>query len=124
MLFGLCSVLLCAKIGFAAKPVIDTMRHDIGQVTQATWNGKVAKFRDSTVFVVLFYQPHDKACRELIDGPYNELAKKMKGIVGVLAVDCSENAKLCKEHNATTFPHITIFPTLPIPAYTYEVSGI
>ncbi|XP_026194357.1 uncharacterized protein LOC34619777 [Cyclospora cayetanensis] len=95
------------------------MKHDIGLVTQATWSGKVLKFRDTTVFTVLFYNPEDKGSRELINGEYDKFAKKMKGIVNVLAVDCKENPTLCKD-NASTLPQIIIFPLFPLPPFPHQ----
>lgn len=106
----------------AARPMIDPMKHDIGVVTQSTWSGKVLKFRDTAVFSILFYNPADRASRELIDGEYDKFAKKMKGIVQVLAVDCTENAKLCKDNNATNLPQIVMFPTFPLPPFPYQGS--
>ncbi|CDI74204.1 hypothetical protein EPH_0031720 [Eimeria praecox] len=110
-------VVVCAE---AARPLIDPMKHDIGVVTQSTWSGKVLKFRDTTVFSVLFYRPSDKESRTLIDGEYDNFAKKMKGIVQVLAVDCDESPKLCKDNNATDLPQIIIFPPFPLPAFTFQ----
>ncbi|CDJ58088.1 thioredoxin, putative [Eimeria maxima] len=96
------------------------MKHDIGVVTQATWSGKVLKFRDTSVFSVLFYRPADKESKALIDGEYDSFAKKMKGIVQVYAVDCDENPKLCKDNNATQLPQIIIFPPFPLPPFPLQ----
>ena len=107
----------------AARNLIDPMKHDIGVVTQATWSGKVLKFRDTSVFSVLFYRPADKESKALIDGEYDSFAKKMKGIVQVYAVDCDENPKLCKDNNATQLPQIIIFPPFPLPPFPLQVSN-
>lgn len=118
-----CSVLLLLSLpagAAAARPLIDPMKHDIGVVTQATWSGKVLKFRDTTVFSVLFYRPSDKESKTLIDGEYDTFAKKMKGIVQVLAVDCDENPKLCKDNNASQLPQIIIFPPFPLPPFPHQ----
>lgn len=121
-LAGALSVLLLGLTAVAARPLIDPMKHDIGVVTQSTWSGKVLKFRDTTVFSILFFNPADKESRQLIDGEYDKLAKKMKGIVQVLAVDCSENPKLCKDNNATNLPQIIMFPPFPLPPFPYQGS--
>lgn len=120
---GAFSVLLLGLTAVAARPLIDPMKHDIGVVTQSTWSGKVLKFRDTTVFSILFYNPADKESRELIDGEYDKLAKKLKGIVQVLAVDCTENMKLCKDNNATSLPQIVVFPAFPLPPFPYQASN-
>lgn len=119
---GACGVLLLGLTTDAAHPIIDPMKHDIGVVTQATWSGKVLKFRDTTVFSILFYNPSDKGSRQLIDGDYDKFAKKMKGIVQVLAVDCKENPKLCKDNNASNLPQIVMFPLFPLPPFPYQGS--
>lgn len=119
---GTCSALLLGLTAEAARPMIDPMKHDIGVVTQATWSGKVLKFRDTAVFSILFYNPADKQSRQLIDGEYDKFAKKMKGIVQVLAVDCTESPKLCKDNNATSLPQIVMFPTFPLPPFPYQGS--
>ena len=117
-------MLLLGLTAEAARPIIDPMKHDIGVVTQSTWSGKVLKFRDTTVFSVLFYNPSDKQSRKLIDGEYDQFAKKMKGIVQVLAVDCTENPKLCKDNNATSLPQIVLFPPFPLPPFPYQASTV
>ncbi|KAL8455423.1 hypothetical protein Emag_000807 [Eimeria magna] len=117
---GACSVLLLGLTAEAARPMIDPMKHDIGVVTQASWSGKVLKFRDTTVFSILYYDPSAKESRELIDGEYDNFAKKMKGIVQVLAVDCKENGKLCKDNNATSLPQIIMYPPFPLPPFPYQ----
>ncbi|KAL8428950.1 hypothetical protein Efla_000990 [Eimeria flavescens] len=117
---GACCVLLLGFTAEAARPMIDPMKHDIGVVTQSSWSGKVLKFRDTTVFSILYYDPSAKESRELIDGEYDSFAKKMKGIVQVLAVDCSENNKLCKDNNATSLPQIILYPPFPLPPFPYQ----
>lgn len=118
------AVLVLGLPAEAMRPVIDPMKHDIGVVTQASWSGKVLKFRDTTVFSVLFYSPNDKGAREFIDGEYDRFAKKMKGIIQVLAVDCNENAKLCQDNNAKALPQVIIYPPFPLPPFPYQASNL
>lgn len=114
-------LLLLGLFADAAKIKIDPMTHDVAPINQQNWDGKVNKFRDSQVFAVLFYKDDCAECKNLIDGPFNELAKKMKGMAGVFAVNCGENAKLCKDQKAEKFPTILIYPPLPRPSYEFEV---
>ncbi|PFH31916.1 putative thioredoxin [Besnoitia besnoiti] len=107
-------------LAMSAKIRIDPMTHDVSLVSQQNWDGKVLKFRDTQVFAVLFYKDDCAECKTLIDGEFNVLAKKMKGMVGVLAVNCGENAKLCRDQKVETFPSILIYPVLPLPPYKFE----
>ncbi|RQX69511.1 putative thioredoxin [Toxoplasma gondii CAST] len=108
------------SLAAGAKIRIDPMTHDVALVTQQNWDGKVQKFRAHQVFAVLFYKDSCSECQSLLDGEFNTLAKKMKGMVGVLAVDCGESAKLCTDQNVSSYPTILIFPPLPLPPYKFE----
>ncbi|CDJ62058.1 thioredoxin, putative [Eimeria necatrix] len=112
-------LLLQQQQAAAARPLIDPMQHSIGLVSEATWSGKVLKFRDSSVFAVLFFDPSSADTPALVE-VYEHFAKKMKGFVQVLAVDCSHNSKLCKEHAQQPLPQIVIFPPFPLPQFAYQ----
>lgn len=95
------------------------MTHDIQLVSKATWDLKIAKFRNTEVFPVVFFKDNAES-KELLHGPYNELADFLKGLMTVAAVDCDESPSLCDTHNIKKFPTLIIFPPLPFPPYEYK----
>ncbi|CEM25166.1 unnamed protein product [Vitrella brassicaformis CCMP3155] len=120
LFLALCGVLWRRSSG-QAKEFIDTMEHDIQPVTGQTFDGAIRKFRDRKVSAVLFYTKNNE-CKKFIDGPYNELAKELKGMIKIAAVDCDDWPVLCKDSNVDKHPTVVVYPPNPIPAYPYTGS--
>eukprot|EP00922_Rhytidocystis_sp_ex-Travisia-forbesii_P019733 GHVS01029150.1.p1 GENE.GHVS01029150.1~~GHVS01029150.1.p1 ORF type:complete len:465 (-),score=67.09 GHVS01029150.1:250-1644(-) len=100
--------------------LLDSMFHDITLLTPQNFDSQVTKKRTSQVNAVMFYKKNDES-RQVLHGVYNQLAKDVKGMVTVGAVDCDEYPMLCEQHNAATgHPLLNIYPLNPFPPYKYE----
>eukprot|EP00920_Eleutheroschizon_duboscqi_P020094 GHVT01047909.1.p1 GENE.GHVT01047909.1~~GHVT01047909.1.p1 ORF type:complete len:421 (-),score=100.09 GHVT01047909.1:552-1814(-) len=93
--------------------VLDPMKHEVGIVTPTTFDTKISKHRDGHVHAVLFYT-HTDECKKFVDEVYDVLAKDLKGIANIQALDCADNENYCKKlHSVTAFPTVVIYPELP-----------
>lgn len=115
----LCGVVATLTFG-NTEALVKPMEHDIITITPQNFDGAIRKNRDVGVSAILFYKKNNEA-KTMINGWYNEVAKDLKGMVKIGAVNCDEFPVLCKEHNNKgTFPTIMTYPPLPIPAGAYE----
>jgi thioredoxin-like negative regulator of GroEL len=110
MLFLLTAVAL-------AKIEIRAMDHDVQEVTGRNFDSVVAKFLDSSVASVFFFKPGDAEAEFTM---YNEVAKELKGMAKVTAINCETSAPFCKTHDITTTPAVKLFPVNPMPAAMYK----
>lgn len=113
-LFGLW-LLACPA---SAKLEIDAMKHDIQQITASNFDGVIGKFRDTAVSVLWFYKD-TKADRDVLE-EYNAVAKDLKGMVKVCAINCDDWDVFCNKNNIKQTPSFMIYPTNPVPAFLYE----
>lgn len=65
-------------------------------------------YRRNEIWMVQFYNPTNKACKELKDEWVN-IANKLYGIIKIAAVNCEDEEELCEEYNVSTFPTILYF---------------
>jgi len=99
-----------------AKIEIRAMDHDVQEVTQKNFDSVVSKFRDSQIASVYFFKPGDK---EDTFTTYNEVAKELKGMAKITAVNCEAWPAFCKDKSVTETPTVMMFPLNPMPAYKY-----
>jgi len=97
---------------------IESMKHDIQQITAPNFDGIVGKFRDSAVTSIWFFK--DTAEDKKFLDVYNEVAKDLKGMAKVVAMSCDDWPVFCDKNNVKTTPSVMIYPTNPIPAYLWE----
>lgn len=102
-----------------AKVTIEPMRHDIQQITGQNFDGVISKFRDTAVGVVWYFRDDNKA-DEAVLSEYNEVAKDMKGMAIVTALNCNDYSVFCKNEGVKETPSIKIYPPNPIPAFVYD----
>jgi hypothetical protein len=100
-----------------AKIEIRAMDHDVQEVTGRNFDSVVSKFLDSQVASVFFFKASDAEADFTM---YNEVAKELKGMAKVTAVNCESSADFCKKHDITTTPTIKLFPVNPMPAGMYK----
>jgi hypothetical protein len=112
-----------ALVALAARSVaavkIEAMKHDVQQITQGNFDGVIGKFREGSVSALWFFKGDNADDDKFLD-PYNELAKEMKGMVKITAIDCNENSKFCEKNNVKTTPSVMIYPPNPMPAFMWE----
>lgn len=101
---------------------IKAMEHDIQGITAMNFNGVIGKFRDNKVNLMWLYG--DSAVdTEFLDA-YNDVAKQLKGMVPVTAMDCTQNLEFCDKYGYSAGsrdkPFIVVFPPNPIPHYVFQ----
>lgn len=118
------ATLLAAATGVLGKKTeIDAMRHDVSQVYEHNFNNVISATQPLTVSAVLYFRSNNPKHAELIDGAYNEVAKKTKKMLKVTAYDCDLPAgkKHCDRVGVSgSEPHLQIYPKSPRPAFKYE----
>jgi len=98
---------------------IEAMKHDIQQITEGNFNGVIGKFRDNSVAAVWFFKDDNANDADLLE-EYNKVAKDLKGMAKVTAVNCNDQQKFCDKNDVKETPYIKMYPVNPIPAFKYE----
>jgi len=112
---------LVLLVGFhgAQSFEIKAMTHDIQQITERNFDGVIGKFRDSSVASIWFFKDDNAADKKLLD-EYNKVAKELKGMAKITAINCNEWQGFCTKNKVTQTPTIMVYPINPFPAFTYE----
>jgi len=112
------SAFTCLMATAAAELKIEAMRHDIQPISAPNFDSIIGKFRDSAVASLWMYKDtaEDKKFLDI----YNDLAKELKGMVKVAAINCDDWPVFCEKNNVKTTPSVMLYPTNPIPAYLWE----
>jgi len=100
-----------------AKIKIEAMEHDVQEITGRNFDSVISKFRDAAVASVFMFKPGDDI--KLFDA-YNEVAKELKGMAKITAINCEDWPVFRKDHEGTETPKIKLFPVNPMPAYLYK----
>jgi len=98
---------------------IEAMEHDIQQITEKNFVGVIGKFRDSSVAGLWFFKDDNAADKKFLDD-YNKVAKELKGMAKVTAINCNDWPLFCKKEKVTTTPTIMMYPINPFSAFLYE----
>jgi hypothetical protein len=122
-------LLLSVLIGSAvsAKLTINPMKHSVTPITRPDFDAVVSKFRDRQVSVIYYYKAADSESVKFFE-PFNTVATDLRGMFKFGAVNCDEEAKLCKDEGVAlsdTFPVIKVYPMVPlspefVPGTDYE----
>jgi len=97
---------------------IEAMEHDIQQITEKNFIGVIGKFRDTSASALWFFKDDNAEDKKFLD-VYNTVAKEVKGMAKVTAINCNEWAAFCKKNNVQSTPSIMLYPINPFPAYIY-----
>eukprot|EP00921_Rhytidocystis_pertsovi_P004774 GHVQ01008302.1.p1 GENE.GHVQ01008302.1~~GHVQ01008302.1.p1 ORF type:complete len:507 (-),score=94.49 GHVQ01008302.1:1227-2747(-) len=111
--------------GSSSSPsLVDSMIHHITVLTPQNYNTKIRQFRDRQISVVLFGSALNEECKALVEGEFDKLAKEMKGLAVVGAVDCDMYTALCGDNGvqSTSYPTVMIYPVNPFPPYEFKES--
>mmetsp|Transcript_65432 Transcript_65432/g.147527 ORF Transcript_65432/g.147527 Transcript_65432/m.147527 type:complete len:418 (-) Transcript_65432:104-1357(-) len=103
----------------AAKVEIQAMKHDIQGITASNFDGIISKFRDSAVSSVWFYKEDSKKDQDFLE-EYNKVASDMKGMAKICAISCTDWSVFCDKQGVKETPHITLYPTNPMPTFKYQ----
>jgi len=98
---------------------IEAMQHDIQQLTEKNFDGIIGKFRDFSAASLWFFKDDNAADKTFLD-EYNKVAKELKGMAKVTAINCNDWPKFCTKNNVKTTPSILLYPINPFPAFMYE----
>lgn len=112
--------LFAAPALVSAKIDIDPMKDDFAEAQASKIDGILAGNREFGVAAIWYYT--DTRADASFKAEFNEVAKKTKNMIKVLAVDCDKpgNKKHCGTLNWETTPHIMVYPPLPMPAFHYK----
>jgi len=116
---GLTPVLVAAHLACADAFKIEAMEHDIQQITQSNFDGVIGKFRDSSISSLWLFKDDDKEDKKFLS-EYNAVAKDLKGMAKITAINCNDWPIFCKKNEVKTTPKIMIYPMNPQPAFAYE----
>jgi len=105
--------------GGASSFKIEAMKHDIQQITEQNFNGVIGKFRDNSVSAIWFFKDDNAADADFLE-EFNKVAKDLKGMAKITAVNCNDQPKFCEKNDVKETPKIKMFPVNPIPAFMYE----
>lgn len=104
--------------------LIDPMQHELQLVNAKTFTMKVKLARQMTSTAAFFYKASDSGVKALINDQLDVVAKDLKGIVSIVAIDCGDSSM---ESHCTselgkgyTTPVLRIYPKLPMPAYNFQ----
>jgi len=112
---------LCAAPALvAAKIDIDPMKDDFAEAQANKIDGILAGNREFGVAAIWYYT--DTRADASFKAEFNEIAKKTKNMLKVIAVDCDKpaNKKHCGTLNWETTPHVMVYPPLPMPAFQFK----
>jgi hypothetical protein len=98
---------------------IKAMEHDIQQITEKNFDGVIGKFRADSVAALWFFKDDNSADKSFLDD-YNKVAKEMKGMAKITAINCNEWGGFCKKNDVKSTPAVMMYPTFPAPAYIWE----
>ncbi|CAG9536911.1 unnamed protein product [Cercopithifilaria johnstoni] len=98
------SYLLTVLIGLSHA--LYESNHDVIQLTKSNFNSKVLK--SDEIWIVEFFAPWCGHCQKLVS-EYTKLAKAVKGIFKVGAVDMTQDESVGAPYNIQGFPTIKIF---------------
>lgn len=114
------AVALAAPALVSAKIDIDPMKDDFAEAQAAKIDGILAGNREFGVAAIWYYT--DTRADASFKSEFNEIAKKTKNMIKVMAVDCDKpgNKKHCGGLNWETTPHVMVYPPLPMPAFHYK----
>jgi|EP00427_Karlodinium_veneficum_P018126 thioredoxin-like negative regulator of GroEL len=95
------------------------MEHDIQQITEKNFDGVIGKFRADSVAALWFFKDDNSEDEKFLT-EYNKVAKELKGMVKITALNCNQWAKFCSKNNVKQTPAVMMYPTFPAPAFLYE----
>jgi protein disulfide-isomerase A6 len=61
------------------------------------------------VKLIEFYSESSASCKSFVK-EYNELAKQLKGIITIAAVNCDKHKKICDDNGVTSHPTLKVIP--------------
>lgn len=95
---------------------INPMKHSVVSVTRSDFDSVISKFRDRQISAVYYYKPDESDSSRYFE-QFNQVATELRGMFKFAAVNCDDQAKLCKDEGAEgEFPVIMIYPLRPLPA--------
>jgi len=98
---------------------IKAMEHDIQQITAKNFDGVIGKFLSDSVASLWFFKDDDKADKSFLD-EYNKVAKELKGMAKVCALNCNDWPVFCQKNKVEKTPAVMMYPTFPAPAFLWE----
>ena len=110
-------LLLLAGAVSAIRLTINPMKHSVVTVTRSDFDAVISKHRDRHVSVVYFYKPEESDSSKYFEA-YNQVATELRGMFKFAAVNCDDQAKLCKDEGVASgpFPQVVVYPTRPLSA--------
>lgn len=98
---------------------IDPMKDEFAEIKGKDIDKSLMHSRENGVSAVWFYKNTGEDTTFQKD--YNELAKKTKNMLKLVAVDCNNdiNEKACASAMVDSTPHIMIYPPLPMSPFKY-----
>lgn len=115
----LVAVSLIFSLRHASAFTINSMEHDIQQITEKNFDGVIGKFRADSIATLWFFKDDNNDDKKFLD-EYNKVAKEMKGMAKITAINCNQNAKFCAKNDVKQTPAVMIFPTFPAPQFMWQ----
>lgn len=115
------STLICLSIVFSFVPLLchskkAASRSDLLVISKSDFS-KV-KNRDK-VHIIYAHKKTDES-NKFISGELESVAKRLKGMINVRVVDCTDWSQYCKERMVQKVPALIIYPLTAQPVYQYK----
>ena len=97
---------------------IDPMKHSVVTVTRSDFDAVISKFRDRQIAAIFYYKPDESDSSKFFEA-FNQVAAELRGMFKLAAVNCADQAKLCKDEGVAAdsqFPVVMVYPIRPLPA--------
>jgi hypothetical protein len=113
------ALVLTLTARYACAFTIEAMQHDIQPITEKNFDGVIGKFRADSIAAIWYYNDDNKEDEKFLN-EYNNVAKELKGMAKVTAMNCKTNKKFCDKNEVKSTPVIQMYPVFPAPAYLYN----
>lgn len=108
-------VLALLVLSVSCENLYQSTKYSVATVSSKNWDSQVTSKRNiGHVVIVHFYRADDGRSRSFRD-VFDEEAKKNKGILTFVAIDCQDNNPICQREDVRQFPAIKVYPPVPIP---------
>jgi len=98
---------------------IEAMEHDIQQITEKNFDGVIGKFRADSVAALWYFKDDNSDDKKFLN-EFNTVAKDLKGMAKVTAINCNTNKNFCSKNGVTSTPKVQFYPVFPAPAFLWE----
>jgi len=115
-----CLLITLSSLGVTeGAPLYNPAKTPIAVFGQKNFDTQVRKNRAKGVSIVKFYKKTDGRAKDEKED-FEKLAKDLKDMMRVGAVDCDDFPKICDTEKVSTYPTYKVYPPFPAPVQDFE----